>query len=94
MTRDGGSLGSVRSAAGTHRRLHEDFDLNDVNRDGQLTLGEFIHLMHNRDVAMTAEECQVAFDEIDTNRDGLIDFARFLLWWTERLSGEGVLGAP
>ena len=34
---------------------------------------------------MTAEECQTAFDEIDTNSDGLIDFAQFLTWWNERL---------
>ena len=34
---------------------------------------------------MTAEECQTAFDEIDTNRDGLIDFAQMLNWWSERV---------
>ncbi|HVV72755.1 MAG TPA: EF-hand domain-containing protein [Verrucomicrobiae bacterium] len=29
--------------------------------------------------------CQSAFDEIDTNQDGLIDWAQFLTWWNERV---------
>jgi hypothetical protein len=44
----------------------------------------FIRFMGNSDEEMTAEECQTAFDEIDTNSDGLIDFAEFLAWWNER----------
>jgi len=70
---------------GRRSRLREDFDFNDLNRDGQLTLAEFLSFMRNTDADMTAEECQTAFDEIDTNSDGLIDFARFLTWWNERL---------
>jgi len=61
-----------------------DFDSHDVNRDGRLTLGEFMRLMENSDEEMTTEECQTAFDEIDTDNDGLIDFAHLLAWWNER----------
>ena len=27
---------------------------------------------------------QIGFDEIDTNRDGAIDFEEFTAWWNER----------
>jgi Ca2+-binding EF-hand superfamily protein len=66
------------------KRLRADFDSNDVNRDGRITLGEFMRFMRNNDVGMTGEECQTAFDEIDTNNDGLIDFGQVLAWWNER----------
>jgi hypothetical protein len=29
---------------------------------------------------MTAEECQIGFDEIDSNRDGAIEFDEFKAW--------------
>jgi Ca2+-binding EF-hand superfamily protein len=76
---------SVTADAGPHGRLRADFDVNDLNRDGRLTQGEFTRLLGERDPEMSAEECQSAFDEIDTDRDGLIDCAQFLVWWNERL---------
>ncbi len=84
MMRDSMKPGSVATEPGHHARLRADFDSTDVNRDGRLTLGEFIRLMENRDEEMTSEECQTAFDEIDTDNDGLIDFAHLLAWWNER----------
>jgi Ca2+-binding EF-hand superfamily protein len=33
---------------------------------------------------MTSEECRVGFAEIDSNRDGRIEFQEFLDWWTAR----------
>ncbi|MDB6092273.1 MAG: hypothetical protein JWN85_5057, partial [Gammaproteobacteria bacterium] len=30
------------------------------------------------------EDLQIGFDEIDTNRDGSIDFDEFAAWWNER----------
>jgi len=53
--------------------MREDFDFNDLNRDGRLSLGEFIRFMGNVDEDITTEELQIGFDEIDTNRDGAID---------------------
>ena len=84
MMRNSMTPGSVSTNEGNRARLRVNFDSNDLNHDGRLTLGEFIHFMGNSDEEMTAEECQIAFDEIDTNGDGLIDFAQFLAWWNER----------
>ena len=65
-------------------RLREDFDYNDLNHDGRLTLGEFIRFMRNVDEDLTAEQCEIGFDEIDTNRDGAIEFEEFGAWSTRR----------
>lgn len=82
--RDRTTLDYVRPGAEERGRLREDFDFNDLNRDGRLTLGEFIRYMKSVDENMTTEECQVGFDAMDTNRDGGISFDEFLAWWTER----------
>jgi Ca2+-binding EF-hand superfamily protein len=80
--RDRTTLDYVRPGAEDHARLREDFDYNDLNKDGKLTLGEFIRFMQNADENITAEECQIGFDEIDVDRDGTIDFNEFFAWWT------------
>ena len=82
--RDRTTLDYVRPGAEQRGRLREDFDFNDRNRDGRLTLGEFIRFMGTLDEDITSEECQIGFDEIDTNRDGAIDFEEFAAWWNER----------
>ena len=81
--RDRTPLDYVRPGAEEHGRLRESFDFNDLNKDGRLTLGEFIRFMRAADENMTAEECQIGFDEIDTNRDGAIGFEEFFAWWTQ-----------
>ena len=83
MIRNSTAPGSVMTDHGQHTPLRADFDSNDVNHDGRLTLGEFIRFVENSNEEMTAEECQTAFDEIDTDGDGLIDFAHLLAWWNE-----------
>jgi Ca2+-binding EF-hand superfamily protein len=82
--RDRTTLDYVRPGAEQRGRLREDFDFNDLNRDGRLTLGEFIRFMRNVDEDITPEELQIGFDEIDTNRDGRIDFEEFVAWWNDR----------
>jgi calmodulin len=82
--RDRTTLDYIRPGSEERGRLREDFDYNDLNKDGHLTLGEFIRFMRNADEDITAEECQIGFDEIDRDRDGAIDFSEFLAWWTER----------
>jgi Ca2+-binding EF-hand superfamily protein len=77
-------LDYVRPGSERRGRLREDFDCNDLNKDGRLTLGEFIRFMNGLDENMTAQECWIGFDEIDTNRDGAIELDEFLAWWTER----------
>jgi Ca2+-binding EF-hand superfamily protein len=81
--RDRTTLDYVQPGAEERGRLREDFDAHDLNRDGLLTLGEFIRYMRGVDENMTTEECQIGFDEIDTNRDGGIGFDEFLAWWTQ-----------
>lgn len=76
--------GAAGSASGVGPRLREDFDLQDANRDGRLTLGEFMRMIDRSDAEMSAEECQNAFDEIDADHDGLIDFAQLQVWWNEQ----------
>jgi calmodulin len=82
--RDRTTLDYVRPGAEQRGRLREDFDFNDLNRDGRLSLGEFIRFMGTVDEDITPEELQIGFDEIDTNRDGSIDFEEFAAWWNER----------
>ena len=57
-TRDRTTLDYVKPGAEERARLREDFDYNDLNHDGRLTLGEFIRFMRNVDEDMTAEECR------------------------------------
>jgi Ca2+-binding EF-hand superfamily protein len=78
--RDRTTLDYVRPGAEERARLREDFDYNDLNHDGRLTLGEFIRFMRNVDENMTGEECEIGFDEIDTNHDGAIEFEEFEAW--------------
>ena len=40
------------------------FDRHDLNRDGRLTLGEFIRLTRWLDDSVSTEECEAAFDSI------------------------------
>jgi Ca2+-binding EF-hand superfamily protein len=80
--RDRTTLDYIQPGAEERGRLREDFDFNDLNKDGHLTLGEFIRFMHALDEDSSTEECQLGFDEIDANRDGMIDFDEFFAWWT------------
>ena len=82
--RDRTTLDYIHPGAEQHGRLREDFDFNDLNHDGRLTLGEFIRFMRNVDENLTSEECQIGFETIDTNRDGAIEFDEFFAWWSER----------
>jgi hypothetical protein len=50
-------------------------------RQGNAANGDRLRAL---DEDMSTEECQVAFDEIDLNRDGSIDFDDFVAWWTNR----------
>jgi Ca2+-binding EF-hand superfamily protein len=81
--RDRTTLDYVKPGAEEHGRLREDFDANDLNHDGRMTLGEFIRFMEGLDENLTGEECQIGFDEIDRDRNGSISFDEFFAWWTE-----------
>lgn len=79
------AVGSYVDPGGEERaRLREDFDFNDSNRDGRITLGEFTRFMSALEAGVTAEECRIGFEEIDTDGDGAISFEEFVSWWAER----------
>ena len=82
--RDRTTLDYVKPGAEERGRLREDFDANDLNHDGRLTLGEFIRFMQTLDENLSSEECQIGFDEIDQDRDGVIRFDEFFAWRTDR----------
>ncbi len=81
--KDRTTLDYVRPGSEERGRLRETFDFNDVNRDGRLTLGEFIRFMETVDENISSPECEIGFDEIDANRDGAIEFEEFFDWWTK-----------
>ena len=66
------------------RELKEDFSYCDENNDGRLQYAEFVRLLENLDAGMSAEEYRIGFQEVDTNRDGYIDFEEFVSWWTAK----------
>ncbi len=84
--RDRTTLDYVRPGSEDRGRLREDFDYNDRNKDGRLSLGEFMLYMQSVDEEITSEECEIGFDSIDSNRDGAIEFDEFVAWWTDRSS--------
>ena len=81
--RDRTTLDYVQPGAEARGSLRESFDYNDLNRDGRLTLGEFLRFMEAVDENITAEEAQIGFDEIDADRNGSISFEEFHAWWTQ-----------
>jgi Ca2+-binding EF-hand superfamily protein len=63
--------------------LRESFDYNDRDGDGRIQLDEFVEMLDELEAEMNETEAKTGFAEIDTNDDGLIDFAEFCAWWAE-----------
>lgn len=63
--------------------LREAFDYNDRDNDGRIQLAEFAAMLDELEADMSSNEIEIGFKDIDTNDDGLIDFAEFVDWWTE-----------
>ena len=63
--------------------LRESFDYNDRDGDGRIQLDEFVVILDELEAEMSEEEAQTGFKDIDSNDDGLIDFAEFCAWWAE-----------
>lgn len=62
--------------------LIEDFEYFDLDGDGLMLFDEFEQFMDGIGAGMTSEECRIGFSEIDSDRDGAIEFEEFLAWWT------------
>ena len=63
--------------------LREAFDYNDRDSDGRIQLDEFSDMLDELEADMSGKEIEIGFKDIDTNDDGLIDFAEFVAWGTE-----------
>jgi Ca2+-binding EF-hand superfamily protein len=62
------------------RELLQEFAAADRDNDGRIDFGEFRLLLEGLDAAMSIEEMQIGFGEVDTDRDGLIDCREFVDW--------------
>ena len=66
----------------TQRELVQQFAVADRNDDGRIDFEEFRRLMQGLDEEMSVEELRIGFQEVDIDRDGLIDCREFIEWWT------------
>lgn len=65
-----------------HRELIQEFAAADRDNDGRIDFGEFRLLLEELDAAMSIEEMQIGFGEVDADHDGLIDCDEFADWWS------------
>lgn len=66
-------------------KLKEFFDSYDQNGNGKLEFREFAHLVEALGSEalgpkMSPEETRIAFDKVDTDDDGTVDFDEFITW--------------
>lgn len=63
--------------------IRKDFDFFDLDKDGQISLKEFVELLTILSPKTKASHVEEGFNLIDSNGDGSIDFNEFLEWWQE-----------
>jgi calmodulin len=63
--------------------IEELFENNDTDGNGDIDFDEFAELMRDLDEDLPRSALEVGFREIDTNKDGRINFGEFLAWWLE-----------
>jgi Ca2+-binding EF-hand superfamily protein len=66
----------------TERELIQEFAAADRDNDGRIDFDEFRLLLEGLEAAMTVEEMQIGFSEVDADRDGWIDCREFVDWWS------------
>jgi len=66
----------------TDRELIQEFAAADRDNDGRIDFDEFRLLLEGLEAAMTVEEMQIGFSEVDADRDGWIDCREFVDWWS------------
>lgn len=65
--------------------LRENFATCDENNDGNIQFSEFANLMGNLGAEMNADECKIGFNEIDTDKDGVISLDEFVAWFSDQV---------
>jgi Ca2+-binding EF-hand superfamily protein len=61
--------------------IEELFEQNDTDGNGDIDFGEFKTLMTELDPQMSRAALEIGFRDIDTNKDGRINFDELLVWW-------------
>lgn len=61
--------------------IEELFEQNDTDGNGDIDFTEFARLIGDLDPQMPHAALEIGFREIDTNKDGRINFDEFLEWW-------------
>lgn len=61
--------------------IEELFEQNDTDGNGDIDFGEFKALMGDLDPQMPHSALETGFRDIDSNKDGRINFDEFLTWW-------------
>jgi Ca2+-binding EF-hand superfamily protein len=64
------------------RELVEEFAVADRDKDGRIDFEEFKLLLEGLDAAMSIDELQIGFREVDADHDGWIDCREFVDWWS------------
>jgi Ca2+-binding EF-hand superfamily protein len=65
----------------SERELRHEFKRVDRNADGRIDLAEFEELLEGLGADMTHEVMTIGFNEVDIDKDGLIDVREFCEWW-------------
>jgi calmodulin len=61
--------------------IEELFEQNDTDGNGDIDFEEFTALMGDLDPQMPHPALETGFRDIDSNKDGRINFDEFLAWW-------------
>jgi calmodulin len=61
--------------------IEELFEQNDADGNGDIDFEEFTSFMSELDPQMPAAALEIGFRDIDTNKDGRINFDEFIAWW-------------
>lgn len=64
--------------------LRDRFDRFDRDENGKIDEAELSRLLDALGVGFSASQVRAAFESIDQNRNGLIDFEEFRSWWQSR----------
>ena len=65
-----------------HSVAGREFATADRDNDGRIDFGEFKLLLEGPDAAMSIEETQTGFRQVDADRNGLTDCREFVDWWS------------
>ncbi len=58
------------------------FQATDRDGDGHIDVGEFGRMLDGLGLGYSDAQVAAAFESIDANRSGRIDFDEFCSWWT------------